>query len=58
LWQANDAWRWPNFNIADSMLVVGAAILFYHALRNPAPHNGMSGGDVGNPAPARRREEC
>lgn len=32
LWQANDRWRWPNFNIADSLLVVGAAILLLHAL--------------------------
>jgi signal peptidase II len=35
LWQVNDQWRWPNFNIADSCLVVGAAILFIHALRQP-----------------------
>ena len=35
LWQANDRWRWPNFNIADSLLVVGAAVLFFHALRQP-----------------------
>ena len=32
LWQLNDHWRWPNFNIADSMLVVGAAIIFFHAM--------------------------
>ena len=25
LWQASDNWRWPNFNIADSLLVCGAA---------------------------------
>jgi signal peptidase II len=36
LWQANDQWRWPNFNIADSLLVVGAALLLLHALRQPA----------------------
>ena len=35
LWQANDKWRWPNFNIADSMLVSGAAVLFLHAWRQP-----------------------
>jgi signal peptidase II len=40
LWQANDRWRWPNFNIADSLLVVGAAVLFLHALCQPkAPTN-------------------
>jgi len=32
LWQWNDRWRWPNFNIADSLLVVGVAILLVHAL--------------------------
>jgi signal peptidase II len=35
LWQASDAWRWPNFNIADSLLVVGASVLFLHALCQP-----------------------
>jgi signal peptidase II len=35
LWQANEQWRWPNFNIADSLLVVGAAILFLHAFLHP-----------------------
>ncbi len=29
-------WVWPNFNIADSLLVCGAAALFLHALRQPA----------------------
>jgi signal peptidase II len=37
LWQANDRWRWPNFNIADSMLVVGAGILLVHAALSPQP---------------------
>jgi signal peptidase II len=32
LWQANDRWRWPNFNIADSFLVVGVGLLVIHAL--------------------------
>jgi signal peptidase II len=36
LWQLNDQWRWPNFNIADSMLVCGACLLFVHAVRQPA----------------------
>jgi signal peptidase II len=35
LWQASDRWRWPNFNIADSLLVIGAATLFLHALCQP-----------------------
>jgi signal peptidase II len=36
LWQISDRWRWPNFNLADSFLVCGAALLFFHALRQPA----------------------
>ena len=31
LWQANDQWKWPNFNIADSLLVVGAGMLLYQS---------------------------
>ena len=31
LWQAGDDWKWPNFNIADSLLVVGACMLLYHS---------------------------
>ncbi len=29
-------WPWPTFNIADSLLVVGAGLLFWHALWTPA----------------------
>jgi signal peptidase II len=35
LWQASDQWRWPNFNIADSLLVVGVAVLLLHAFLHP-----------------------
>jgi len=31
LWQAGSQWRWPNFNIADSLLVCGAIALTWHA---------------------------
>ena len=31
LLQWNEAWRWPNFNIADSLLVLGAIVLLWHA---------------------------
>lgn len=29
LWQAGDNYKWPNFNIADSLLVCGAAMLLW-----------------------------
>lgn len=35
LWQASDAWRWPNFNIADSLLVVGAIMLVVQSIFFP-----------------------
>ena len=35
LWQANDQWRWPNFNIADALLDVGVGLLFLHAVWQP-----------------------
>lgn len=31
--QASPEWRWPNFNVADSLLVTGACILLLHAFR-------------------------
>ncbi|KAA5544471.1 signal peptidase II [Roseiconus nitratireducens] len=31
LWQINARWTWPNFNIADSLLVVGAGMLLYQS---------------------------
>lgn len=31
LWRINDEWTWPNFNIADSLLVVGACMLLYQS---------------------------
>lgn len=30
-----NAYVWPNFNIADSLLVCGAALLVWHSYRNP-----------------------
>lgn len=32
LFQVNDQWVWPNFNIADSLLVIGAVFLFLRSL--------------------------
>ena len=48
LWQASDQWRWPNFNLADSFLVVGAAILFFRAITQPdanAAHRADTGAE-------------
>jgi signal peptidase II len=50
LFQWNDAWRWPNFNIADSLLVIGAAVLFCHAMRQPRDANQASADGQGSPA--------
>ncbi len=35
LWRLNENWTWPNFNIADSLLVGGAGMLLWHAFRQP-----------------------
>ena len=31
LWQINDDYKWPNFNIADSLLVCGAGMLLWRS---------------------------
>lgn len=31
LWRINERWTWPNFNIADSLLVAGAGMLLYQS---------------------------
>jgi signal peptidase II len=35
LWQVNDDLRWPNFNVADSLLVIGAVLVFIKLMREP-----------------------
>ncbi|MGH7140611.1 MAG: signal peptidase II [Pirellulales bacterium] len=36
-------WVWPNFNLADSFLVCGAALLMWHAFRaHPQPEAGAA----------------
>lgn len=35
LLQWNDQWRWPNFNIADSFLVIGASMLIVQTIFCP-----------------------
>lgn len=42
LFQVNDQWVWPNFNIADSLLVVGAIALFMRSLFIPTTENAMT----------------
>lgn len=37
LFQLNDQLRWPNFNVADSLLVCGAGLLLWHAARHRDP---------------------
>jgi signal peptidase II len=32
-------YTWPNFNIADCLLVCGAGLLMWHAWRGPAPES-------------------
>ena len=32
LWQWNEQWGWPNFNIADALLVFGAGLLMVHSV--------------------------
>ena len=34
---AYDDYVWPNFNIADSLLVCGAGLLVWHSFRHPGP---------------------
>jgi signal peptidase II len=34
---AYEPYSWPNFNIADALLVTGAAMLMIYSLRGPAP---------------------
>lgn len=36
LWQVNGNWTWPNFNIADALLVVGASVLFVRTIFEPS----------------------
>lgn len=45
LLQVNNQLRWPNFNVADSLLVCGAGLLFWHALR-PVKASPTQEGDV------------
>jgi signal peptidase II len=45
LWQASDRYRWPNFNIADSLLVCGAAMLLWQSFYPPPDDSEATAGD-------------
>ncbi len=40
LWRVSERWTWPNFNIADSLLVVGAGMLLYQSFFLVPPETG------------------
>jgi signal peptidase II len=42
LLQWSNELRWPNFNIADSLLVLGAGLILYHAFTTPAESQSAS----------------
>lgn len=48
LWQASDSLTWPNFNIADSLLVCGAGMLLWHSFVSPQEPSEASA--AGSPA--------
>jgi signal peptidase II len=43
LFQINDQWRWPNFNLADSYLVCGAAVAMLRTLWVPDSSTNSAG---------------
>ena len=54
--QVGDQWRWPNFNIADSLLVCGAGLLICLAMRAPqGSTNLVATGEVTPSQPAEKR---
>lgn len=55
LWQAGEEWKWPNFNIADSLLVIGAGMLLYQSFFPPPLHE--EEGPSGEAEPGRRETD-
>ena len=41
LWQASDHYKWPNFNIADSLLVCGAGMLLWKSFFPEEEHDAV-----------------
>jgi signal peptidase II len=56
LMQLNDRYQWPNYNIADSLLVCGAAILFCHAIFVKPADQAATAGNANRAAPGEQRE--
>jgi signal peptidase II len=50
------SWSWPNFNVADSMLVCGAILLFWHAFR--CPHKSEPNSALSIPPSAESEPKC
>ncbi|WP_084428035.1 signal peptidase II [Roseimaritima ulvae] len=48
LWQAGENWKWPNFNIADSLLVIGAGMLLWKSFFPDPPHGSPT--EAGQPS--------
>lgn len=42
-------YHWPDFNIADSAIVIGGILLVLDALFSPAPAESSAGGEPGSP---------
>jgi len=50
LWQAGPNYKWPNFNIADSLLVCGAAMLLWQSFFPPSEEQFARGDSGDDPA--------
>jgi signal peptidase II len=53
LWQASNRYRWPNFNIADSLLVCGAAMLLWQSFFPPPEQPADAPTETSEPEPLR-----
>jgi signal peptidase II len=44
-------WHWPAFNVADSAICAGVALLMLETLRSPVPSREAPAGPAGGPPP-------